>query len=177
MWFVVHVRPGTEIQAVELLKAAPKSDGLDEVFCPMAVYRYQKDGENLELIKPVFDGCVFVVAPSKWELRACMKRADGIEAICDKRPAYDALEDGEEVFIDQITEPEERIVPASEAVVDKNGRLTVQTGPLHGRENEIRKHSERRRWAYLNTCIAGETANARLGLRVTRNDSLHPWER
>ena len=177
VWFVVHVKPRSELQAVELLKSSPKSDGLEEVFCPMAEGERLVEGAMVEAYKPMLDGCVFVIAPSKWELRACMKRAQGLEVICDGRPVFEELEAGEEAFINQFCEPGKRLAGASEAAVDGAGWLTVQSGPLHGREGEIVKRSERHRWAYLATSVAGKPMNARLGLRVTRNEALHPWER
>ena len=170
MWFVVYVKPGCEMQVVRLLKATAKSDVLEEVFCPMAVGVHRDGNETVETLKPMFDGCVFVVAPSKWELRACMKRADGMDAICDRHPAFEVLEDGEAAFINKFAEPGERVVEASEATVDKSGWLTVQSGPLKKQEAQIVKRSGRRRWAYVESSIAGKPVNARLGLHITRND-------
>lgn len=177
MWFVIHVKPGCETQAVSLLKSAPKSDGLEEVFCPMAECLCKEHGELVEKREPMLEGCVFAVAPSKWELRACMRRADGLQSMLDKQtPEFVALEDGEEGFIDLMAVPGNRTVEMSEGEV-VGGRIAVLSGPLRGREGDIRRYSNRHRWAYLDTCVAGKPASARLGLRVTRNDGAHSWER
>ena len=170
MWFVIHVKPGTEEKAVEILRLSPKSDGLEEVFSPMAVGVRRERGELVESSKPMLSGCVFAVAPSKWELRACMRRADGVDALFDGERSFEEMTDDEAEFINVFTDAGERTVRMSEGVVDR-GRIVVNSGPLVGREGEIRKYSHRNRWAYLDTSVAGTPARAAVGLRVTRKDA------
>lgn len=171
MWFVIHVKPGTETQAVSLLKSTSKSDALDEVFCPM-VERLRKDhGELAHAFEPMLDGCAFAIAPSKWELRACMQKAPELEALYSQDPGYDALEPGEEDFINAWAMSPERVCALSEGEVGEDNTLTITSGPLLGHESEVAKYSCGRRWAYLDTRIAGEPARARVGIRITRSDS------
>ena len=169
---MIHVKPGCEAQAVELLKSTPKSDGLQEVFCPMALGLRRECGEDVEVREPMFDGCVFAVAPSKWELRACMRRADGLDALCDDAPAFEALEESEEAFVNLLAEPGGRMVQLSDVVIEPNGRLTVARGPLRECEEEPFKLSESRRWTYMHTRLAGQPAVARLGLRIAVNSGV-----
>lgn len=166
-WFAIHVRPGAEERAVEILRPAAEAGGLEELFCPMS-HGVRRQGEELVGdTRPTFEGCVFAVAPSKWELRACMRRADGLECLLDGHPSFDALEEGEASFVDSLAAPGERAVAMSEGVVD-GGRTVVVSGPLRGREQEIRKYSTHNRWAYLEASVAGRPVIARAGLRVTR---------
>ena len=176
MWFAVHVKPGTEAQAVELLKSTSKSNGLQEVFCPMAECQHTEYGDVQEAREPMMEGLVFVVAPSKWELRACMRRAQELQGLYSRCPNFDALEDGEEVLIDVLAKPGERTVEQSEGMVSEDGFMKITGGPLLGREDEIRKYSSGRRWAYLDARIAGKPVRAKAGVRLTRSGSLRPQE-
>lgn len=177
MWFVIYVKPGAEEQAVGLLKSTNKGDGLEEVFCPMAECVYCENGEEMRSLIPMFDGCVFAIASNKGELRDCMRRAEGIDELCNCENHFVAMNDGEGDFIDSLASPGKRVVVMSEAVVDDNGSIQIERGPLLGREREIRKRKGMRRWVYLDTSIAGRPASAHIGLRVTRNAKVHPWER
>ena len=170
MWFVIHVKPGTEPQVVNILKSTDRSDGLDEVFCPLVECMHTDHGTVRETYKPMMDGYVFALAPSKWELRACMQKAPELEAFYSQKPSYEQLEDGEETFINQWTAPTERVCAQSDALVGEDGLMTITAGPLKGRENEVAKYSSGRRWAYLDTRIAGEPVRAHIGLRLTRKD-------
>lgn len=176
MWFVINVKPGLEEQAVELLRSAPETDGVREVFCPMAVGERKERGEYVAQTLPMFDGCAFAIAPSKWELRRAVRHADGIGGLLEGDRGFEPMEDGEGAFISEFAEPGTRTVAMSEAVVRKGGGLTVTSGPLKGYEQEICKRSGRARWAYLDTRVAGKPRHARLGLRVTKNDSPQPCE-
>lgn len=177
MWFVILVKPGCEAQALGLLKATPKADALEELFCPMSEYLRRSQGNLDETLQPMFEGCVFAVAPSKWELRACMRQAEGLAVMLEGKGQFIALEEGEEGFINAWTPLPERIAPISEAEVAKGGFATVTAGPLLGHEDQIQRWGTGHRWAFLETKIAGELTRARLGVRVTKDDSLHPWER
>lgn len=177
MWFVINIKPGHEEQAVELLRAAPATDGVQEVFCPMAVAANREGGMFVEKRLPMFDGCVFAIAPSKWELRKAIRHADGIGHLLDDDRSFEPVDEAEADFINALAGAEGRAIDMSEAVVLKGGFLNITNGPLLGREQEIRKRSGHARWAYLDSSVAGKPRYARLGLRVTRNDSLHPWER
>ena len=176
MWFVIHVKPGTEIQAVNLLKSTGKSDALDEVFCPMVAFLRRDHGSLTEAYEPMFEGKVFVIAPSKWELRACMQKAPELEALYSQTPSFEQLEPGGIDFINAWAAAPERVCAQSEAEVDKAGVVTITAGPLLGHEQEITKYSSGRRWAYLDTNIASQPMRAHVGVRVTKNDSLRPWE-
>ena len=176
MWFAVYVRPGCEAQAVELLRATPKSGELEEVFCPMAEYLHREDGERMVDMQPMFEGLVFAIAPSKWELRACVKQADGLQVLVEGRRPFEPMREGEEEFVNAWAPASGRIAAISEAEVDESGRASVIGGPLLGHEGEIARYGARHRRAFLETNIAGELARACLGVRVTKDESLHPWE-
>ena len=75
MWFAIRVKQGCEAQVVQLLKSTGKSAELEEVFCPMSEYVRRDHGITVDALQPMFEGIVFAVAPSKWELRACMRQA------------------------------------------------------------------------------------------------------
>ena len=169
MWFVIHVKPGCETQAVNLLKSTNKSDALEEVFCPMVACLRKNHGNVTEAYEPMFAGCIFAIAPSKWELRTCMQKAPELEVLYSQKPSHDAMKPGEEDFINQWAPAPERVCAQSEAEVDEIGAMTIMAGPLLGHENEITKYSTGRRWAYLDTRIAGQSARAHIGVRVTRN--------
>lgn len=171
MWFVIHVKPGTETQAVSLLKSTSKSDALQEVFCPMVEYTRRDHGKLCVAAEPMFEGKVFAVAPSKWELRACMQKAPELEVLYSRNPGYDAMEPGEEEFINAWAAMPNRVCALSEGEVGEDNTLTITSGPLLGHESEVAKYSCGRRWAYLDTCIAGEPARAHVGIQITRNDS------
>ena len=176
MWFAIRVRPGCETQAVKLLQMAPKCKELVEVFCPMAELLRHEDGERVKEMQPMFEGLVFAIAPSKWELRACIRQVDGLQVLVDGQPPVRAMFDGEEEFVDRWAPAPKRIAAISAAEVDKTGWATVTDGPLLGRESEIAKYGARHRRAFLETSIAGEPVRACMGVRVMRDDSLHPWE-
>ena len=177
MWFVMHVKPGCEAQAVELLKSTSKSDLLEEVFCPMSECQRREDGEYVDDMRPMIDGAVFVVAPGKREVRACTRHAMGLEAIYDAHPGFEPMQDGEEDFVNLWAAPSERVCDMSEGWIDKAGFVTLSSGPLFERQGDIQKISKNRRWAFVPTSITGKPARARAAVRITRNDHLHPWER
>ena len=176
MWFVIHVKPGCETQAVSLLSSTSKSDALEEVFCPMVEYTRRNHGKLCAATEPMFKGKAFAIAPSKWELRTCMQKAPELEVIYSQKPGFEALEEGEEDFIDSWAPAPERVCAQSEAEVDDAGVMIITAGPLLGREDEITKFSTGRRWAYLDTHIAGQSARAHIGVRVGKNGSLRLWE-
>ena len=176
MWFVIHVKPGCEAQAVNILRSTSKSDSLEEVFCPMVACLRRNHGKLTETYEPMFEGKVFAIAPSKWELRACMQKAPELEALYSKTPSFEQLEPGGIDFINAWAAAPERVCAQSEAEVDKAGAMTITAGPLLGHEDEITKYSSGRRWAYLDTQIAGQPTRAHVGVRVTKNDSLRPCE-
>ncbi|MDO4405077.1 MAG: transcription termination/antitermination NusG family protein [Atopobiaceae bacterium] len=171
MWFVIHVKPGTETQAVSLLKSTSKSDALQEVFCPMVEYTRRDHGKLCVAAEPMFEGKVFAVAPSKWELRACMQKAPELEVLYSTSPSFEPLEPGGIDFINAWAAAPGRVCAQSEAEVDKAGAMTITAGPLLGHEDEITKFSSGRRWAYLETQIAGQPTRAHVGVRVTKNES------
>ena len=177
MWFAMHVKPGTEEQAVALMKSTSKSGLLDEVFCPMAESEAKVDGEYQDFRRPMIDGVVFVVAPGKREVRACTRLATGLEALYDGHPSFEPMREGEEEFVNLWAEPGERVVGMSEGWIDKAGDLTLEAGPLFERQDDISKLSSNRRWAFMETNVAGKPVRAVAGVRVTRNDHLRPWER
>lgn len=177
MWFAMHVKPGTEQQAVALMRSTSKSDQLEEVFCPMAECQVKDHGEQMESQRPMIEGTVFVVAPGKRQLRACTRLATGLEALCNEQPCFEALQDGEEDFVNLWAAPGERLVGISDGWIDKAGYLNLQDGPLFERQDDIQEFSGNRRWAFLETQIAGKPTRARAGVRITRNEHLHPSER
>ena len=176
MWFAIHVKPGTESQAVDLLNSTADKAGLQELFCPRSVI-VSSDGEKLvEDELPLIPGTVFAIAPSKWQLRSCLRKADGMEYLYNATPCFDALNEDEIDFIESLAEPGERTVQMSEGVVDAAGYVRVHAGPLLGREQRVRKYGSKKRRAFLNTSIAGVPATAQVGLRITRNDNVKHWD-
>lgn len=171
-WFAIHVKPGHEAQAVGLLSATAKDAGLEELFCPMAVFVRREGGELREEELPMIPGCVVAVAPSKWELRRCLRRADGMEALYDGDTSFDAMSEGEAEFIGLFTEPGRRSVGLSQGTV-VNGQVSIESGPLAGREEMVSRFSHRRNRAVLEASVAGVPAEAQLGLRVTRKEQRH----
>ena len=168
-WFAIHVKPGHEAQAVGLLSATAKAAGLEELFCPMAVFTRTEDGELLEEERPMIPGCVVAVAPSKWELRRALRKASGMEALYDGDASFDAMSEDEAEFIGLFTQPGNRTVELSQGTV-VNGRVNIESGPLAGREDMVSRYSHRRNRALLPASVAGVPAEAQLGLRVTRQE-------
>lgn len=166
-WFVIHVKPGCERQAVELLGAAAEDSGLEELFCPMAVFVRAKGGELSEEERPMIPGCVVAVAPGKRELRRCLRRAGGMEALYCGDAAFDAMGKGEVQLIELFTQPGSRTAELSQGVVE-NGHVRIESGPLAGREAMVSRYSRHRNRAMLGTSMAGAPAEAQLGLQVTR---------
>lgn len=170
IWFAIHVKPGCEVKAVELLNTSAATAELEELFTPISVIGHREHGETVEREVPFIPGCVVAVAPSKWELRRCLRRADGMSALYDGDVSFDILRDEEAAFINLFTEPGNRVVSMSEGVVS-NGRVTVRSGPLAGREQMVRRYSDRRRRAVLDASVAGVPAEAQVGLRVVRDEA------
>lgn len=104
-------------------------------------------------------------------MRACMQKAPELEALYSQDPGYDAMRPGEEDFINAWAAWPERVCAQSEGEVGHDNTLTITSGPLLGHENEAAKYSCGRRWAYLDTRIAGESARAHVAIRITKNDS------
>lgn len=167
MWFVIHVKPGTEARAVDLLRESAKDAGLEELFCPSAVVGGVEHGKAVERELPMISGCVVAVAPSKWEVRRCLRRADGVDCLLAGESSFDEMGDEEVEFIEFLTEPGARTVGMSEGVVER-GVVRVERGPLVGREQGIRRLSHRKRRAFLQTSIAGEPVDALVGICVRK---------
>lgn len=170
-WFAIHVKPGTESKAVDLLRPTAVGAGLEELFAPMSVIGQVESGQVVEREIPLIPGCVVAVAPSKWELRRCLRKASGIGALYAGDTSFDAMLEDEVELIDSLTEPGNRVVGMSEGVADR-GRVTIERGPLAGCEGMVRRFSHRKSRAIMNTSVAGVPAEAQVGLRVTRKLAL-----
>lgn len=169
-WFAIHVKPGTEAQAVDLLRDVAKDSGLEELFCPMSVIELVKHGELVAEELPMIPGCIVAIAPSKWELRHALRKADGLMSLYSGDTRFDAMGEEEAELIGMFTEPGKRIAEMSEGVVD-NGRMSIRLGPLTGHEQMVRRYIHRKKRAILAASVAGKPADVQLGLWVTRDES------
>lgn len=169
-WFAIHVKPGTEAQAVELLRGVAKESGLEELFCPMSAIELVRRGELVEEELPMIPGCIVAVSPSKWELRRALRKADGMTALYSDDRRFDAMDEDEAALIGMFTKPGKRIAEMSEGVMD-DGHVSIRLGPLAGHEQMVRRYVHRKKRAILAASVAGKPADVQLGLWVTRDES------
>lgn len=169
-WFAIQVVPGSETRALETLRTTAKRAGLEELFAPKAVKLVKSGAEWVEAVEPLIPDCIVAVAPSEREVRACVRRARGMEDLLEGDSTTTAMRESEVELISMLTEPGSRTVGLSQGVVDC-GRVVVQSGPLLGREELVRRVSHRKRSAYLDASVAGKPATAEVGLRVTRKEA------
>ena len=165
IWFAIPVKPGFEQKAAALLQQPAQAAGMEEVFAPRALVERREHGMLVEQREPMIPGYVMAIAPSKWELRKCLRSARGMDYLYADGASFAEMRAEEVAFIERFTRPGARTAPVCEATVGEDA-LRFSRGPLQGLEHLVEGANVRTTCVQLETSVAGTPVVATVGLRL-----------
>lgn len=172
MWYVVHVKSGSEAKACRYINRAAelhvKSGGepvLKECFVPMYQCERKFHGEFRLVDRNLFPGYVIAVTNSVNELNIVLRRVPEFTKILGNDQEFIPLDRSEMAFINSFTSEKHRVIRTSRAVVEGD-QVRVVEGPMVGREGWIKKINRRKGTALVETVMFGREIQAEIGLAV-----------
>ncbi|MDO4890557.1 MAG: transcription termination/antitermination NusG family protein [Coriobacteriaceae bacterium] len=101
IWFAIPVKPGLEQKAAALLQQSAQAAGVEEVFAPCALVERREHGRLTEQREALIPGYVMAIAPSKWELRKCLRAARGMDYLYADGVSFAEMRAEEVAFIER----------------------------------------------------------------------------
>ena len=165
IWFAISVKPGLERKAAALLQQSAQAAGVEEVFAPCALVERREHGRLAEQREALIPGYVMAIAPSKWELRKCLRAARGMDYLYADGASFAEMRAEEVAFIERFAKPGARTAPVSVGVAGEDV-LRFSHGPLQGLEHLVEGVTARTTRVQLETSVAGVPVVATVGLRL-----------
>ena len=167
MWYVVQVATGREQAACGLIGERVDSALLKECFVPRRTVAYKEADGWKTVEEPLFPGYVIVDTGQPKRLHGHLLALPDFARLLDVDGEFLPLDDEEVAWIDAFTHRGHRVVDMSRAVVE-GGIVRIVSGPLVGKEAQVKRINRRKRRAILELRILGRIAEVPVGLEILR---------
>lgn len=157
-YYAVQVRTNQEESFIEkVLSNGNLSDNLPTFIFPKRKLSIRRQGKNIQELKPVFPGYLFVQTEKmEGSLYEVLRKTPGFFRILPNNKEYYPLE-GKDLSILQHFMNFGQIIDTSKVIFDENQRIQVKSGPLSGLEGNIIKVDKRKKRAKVKLDFANES--------------------
>lgn len=163
--YVLHVPGGRERTARDLIVKL-LSDLVEECFVPVGEVMRREGGAWVRAEQLLFPGYVFVVTGSVENLARRLRELPFYaRVIGGDSEKFVPLTTEEVAWLTALTNVETHVVEMSRGVIEGD-RVVVWSGPLRGREGDIRRIDRHKRVAYLDMEMFGRTKTIKVGLEI-----------
>lgn len=143
----------------------PVTPYLSEAFVPTAEFERKVRGEWTRLRRPLFPGYIVVDTGDADRLRRVLFRVPEFTRLLRMGEQFTPLDELDRALITTYADKGTRCVGLSTAVMEGD-RVRVVSGPLRGREGDIKEVNRRSGIALLEVQMFGRTTTAKVGLAI-----------
>lgn len=168
-WYAVHVAQGSEEATARKCRQLVSSDVLEECFVPKYEKYLKRNGSWRLVVDPLFSEYFFVATR---DVRALSKELGRLSfpavLIGGTDEGYAPLSFGVQAWLEGAFD-DAHVLRASEGAIEQ-GVLKVKSGPLRGREGDVRKINRHKRMAYVRFDDGADGFLLRAALNVPAKD-------
>jgi transcriptional antiterminator NusG len=166
MWYVIHVRTGTEQSIRIQCEKGIDPSVLEQCFIPDFEEQRKVRQEWKTVRRPLFPGYVFLVTDRIEPLFFELKKVQGMTKLLATGEEIVPLSESEVDFIKSFG-GRDHLVSMSTGIIE-GSRVIVESGPLQGREGLIKKIDRHKRKAWLEMKMFGRPQRVEVGLEITK---------
>lgn len=164
-WYVIQVPTGAERKLCDLIARMAPEGAVEECFSPRYATQIKREGERVDVEKPLLPGYVIVVSSRLDLVIRALREIPDFTRLLKMGESFVPLASDERAWIEALTNKGSRCVGMSVGVMEGE-HVAVLSGPLRGHEARITNVNRHKNLAFVELEICGRRVAIKVGLGI-----------